>query len=135
MAQEAVERTILNFYPGHSVRRDERIDYGQVDKATTLFYAHITYPVRCITIDEQPHIIGRWTTQPVVAIERSEIDIATGKPAIIALVYAADIRALPQDLMERVANRLNKEQSFDTLYEQLRSNPVLPKRVHGEWDF
>lgn len=135
MTKESIERTILNFHPGYTVKRGGRVDYGQVDKDKTVFYAHVTYPVRFTYSDEQPYLIGRWTTQPVIALELPEVDIATGKPAVIALAYEADIRALPDGLAEKVAAHLNQvQQDFDTLYASLRNRPLLVDRVYGEWE-
>lgn len=107
MSKEAVERTILDFHPGHTVRCGERVSLGKADSQTAVFYGYVTYPV----------------------------DIAAGRPGIIALAYAEDIRVLPEGLAEKVAARLiPMSGTFDALYQRFQSMRFLQDRVHGEWD-
>lgn len=122
MKQEAVERTILDFHPVEPVRIGERLFLGQVGPGINIFYGDVTYPRRFTGSNDEPFIIGRLTTQPVVALElEGKIDCATGKFPIIPLAYVSNIRGLPHGLPEKIAAHLENWQS-------------LRRQITGEWE-
>ncbi len=120
MAQEAIERTILEFHPQKGVSCDREEGLGRI--AGTSFeavYRILPYQQRVTSLSGEP-FIATWTSQPVVALK----EVLQGDTPVTrykTLAYASDIRSLPDGVAEKLAAHL----------ENLHS---LTRKIFGEWE-
>lgn len=120
MEQEAIERTILTFYPEKGVSYDDKKNLGEI-KGTPFeaVYEILLYQQRVINLPGEP-LIAAWTSQPVVAL-KEVLQGVTPAVRYKTLAYASDIRSLPDGVAERLASHLESWQS-------------LRRKITGEWD-
>lgn len=121
MAQEAIERTILNFCPQEKGSCYEEKGLGRI-KGTSIevVYGIFPYQQRVTSLPGEPFITA-WTRQPVLALTET---VQQGEKFITyrrTLAYVSDVKSLPEGIAEKLGSHLENWSS-------------LTRKIFGEWE-
>lgn len=96
---------ILNFHPARKAGSGE-VDLGSIDGSTRVVYGPQTFEERVIVHPEERRT-GRLRTQPVVSLITEQ--------GVYPLPYATEIRRLPENVIEQVADRLAAHKRLEAI--------------------
>ncbi|MBI2018258.1 hypothetical protein HYS96_00990 [Candidatus Daviesbacteria bacterium] len=97
ISKEVIAR-IIDFHPGEAAKGGRAIDLGEIEEGIKVVYDLFPYQRRAVALQGEPLVLA-WTRQPVVAL--------ITRAGITPLPYAADVRAIGEELAVKVVDRLD----------------------------